>query len=607
MKIVALLISIIFSISLNGQELTTDAVYEKISSEYTLNDDGSAVYHYYKKLRLNTHYSFNRLYGETFIIYNPEYQKLTINISRTTHQDGKVVEAPFNAFNEVLPEFAAGAPPYNGLREMVVTHPGLEVGAVVELDYTITTKPGFYPGLMADEVLTESSPIKERELIVHVPSGTAMNYQVLNSTTAPDVREEGSLTSYTFLFNGLSENPHEGHQPGDQTHMPRVFFSTLSFQDAIAALAAQESFKFKPDEAITAYAKAMRDKYRDDVEFALALQKAITEDVNTWPVPPQYIGYTMRTAGETWKSNGGTPCEKTILMTTILREAGINANPVFVVPANLYNEENGCLQLAEAFLLQVNPREKEQMYISAVKAADQNLIYGLTGKTILLVDPSRQFTETISETFDNKVITSGDFVINNDFTYAGKLEISLTEKCNPYYSFLSDSTHAKKLFTGGISSKDIVSTEVLNSAQFRTLAGLTVNSEKAAREQAGYVFWEIPVNKMGMEDWHITYLDQERTAPFSTPFTLDEEYSYSITLPSNAELVNPLELTEMTTDFGKLVLSTRQKDNKVTVKRMLVIKQQIITPEAYPEFKAMIDLWNEKNHRQLVLRKSAED
>jgi hypothetical protein len=313
----------------------------------------------------------------------------------------------------------------------------------------------------------------------------------------------------------------------------------------------------------------------------------------------------MRTAAETWKSNGGTPCEKTILMTTILREAGINANPAFVVPTNLYAEDNGCLPIAEAFLLQVNPREKEQMYLSAVKATEQNLIYGLSGRTILLVDPARQFSETISETFTNKVITSGDFVINDDFTYAGKLEISLTEKCNPYYSFLSDSAHAKNLITGGISGKDIATAEILNSAQFRTLAQLTVNAKKAAREQAGYTFWEIPVNKMGMEDWRISYLDFDRSDPFSVPFTLDEEYSFSITLPQNTELVNPVELTEIKTDFGNLVLSTQQQDNVVTVKRMLVINRQVITPEDYADFKAMTDLWNDKNHRQLVLRKSA--
>ena len=43
--------------------------------------------------------------------------------------DGKKVKAPENAINEILPAFAAGAPAFNSLREMVITHTALERGA----------------------------------------------------------------------------------------------------------------------------------------------------------------------------------------------------------------------------------------------------------------------------------------------------------------------------------------------------------------------------------------------------------------------------------------------------------------------------------------------
>jgi hypothetical protein len=203
------------------------------------------------------------------------------------------------------------------------------------------------------------------------------------------------------------------------------------------------------------------------------------------------------------------------------------------------------------------------------------------------------------------VITNGDFVINDDFSYAGKMETSLTEGSNPYYAFRADSTHAKSLISGGISGKDIVGTELINSAQFRTLASMTVDAKKPAREQAGYIFWEIPVNKSGVEGWRINYLLPDRTSPFELPATVDEEYSYTITIPGNSQLVNPVEMTEMESEFGSLVLSTQQKGNKVTVKRMLIIRQQLISPEEYKAFKEMMDLWNDKNYRQLVLKKAA--
>lgn len=602
MKILILTISLFLSFGLGAQKVSTDAVYQTITSEYTLNEDGSVDFHYYKKIKLNTHFSFNRLYGETFIVYNPAYQNLTINTSQTTHENGNVFEGPFNSFNEVLPRFASNAPYYNGLREMVVTHPGLEVGAVVELDYTLSTQPGFYPGLMDDLILTESSPVLAHKVIVHVPTGKTLQFQVMNVDCKPEVKEDKSSTTYTFNFSELKESTHESNQPKDQLDQPRVYFSTMAFEEAIAKVTSQEAFKYTVDKSMKTYVEKLKAENTDEVKLILAIQKMVAGEINTYGIPPHFIGYTMRPATETWKSNGGTPCEKTILMAALLREAGINANPVMVIPSKLYEADNGCLPLAENFLLQVNPQEREQMYISAVKSADQNLVYALNDRTILLFEPSKQYVESIHESFDNKVITNGDFVVFDDFTFTGTMETSLTEETNPYYAFLNDSAHIKSLIGGSVSKKDIIASSLVNSAQFRTLAQLTVEAKTPPADQAGYIFWDIPVNKKGADNWHIIYLNGDRTAPFEIPNAIDEQYSFNVVLPANVQLINPVELTELKADFGKLVLSTQQKDNKVQIKRMLVINKTLISQEDYPAFKEMMDLWNEKNFRKLILR-----
>ena len=77
-NIIILLFSLTLSSSLLSQQPESDAVYEKIIKEYTLHEDGSMDFRFYKKLKLNTHFSFNRLYGETFIVYNPNFQDLKI-------------------------------------------------------------------------------------------------------------------------------------------------------------------------------------------------------------------------------------------------------------------------------------------------------------------------------------------------------------------------------------------------------------------------------------------------------------------------------------------------------------------------------------------------
>jgi len=108
-----LLISFFYLPSSNllfSQDDNYDAVYIQLSKTFTLNSDGSVDYNYVKKLKLQTYRSFHSLYGETFVVYNPEFQSLKINEVYTIMADGKKVPSPSNAFNEVLPGAAANAP-----------------------------------------------------------------------------------------------------------------------------------------------------------------------------------------------------------------------------------------------------------------------------------------------------------------------------------------------------------------------------------------------------------------------------------------------------------------------------------------------------------------
>ena len=120
----------------------SEAEYKKLVKSWTLNPDGSQEFNYKMELAIYTHTAMNSTYGESFIVYNPDYQTLTINESYTKQKDGNIVKTPDNAFVEVLPRNAANAPAYNQLKEMVVVHTGLELDATIYLDYNIKTKEG---------------------------------------------------------------------------------------------------------------------------------------------------------------------------------------------------------------------------------------------------------------------------------------------------------------------------------------------------------------------------------------------------------------------------------------------------------------------------------
>lgn len=228
-----------------------EAEFIKITKDYTFQPDGSYQIRYYKQLKINTHIAFNNLYGETFIIYNPKYQTVKINSSYTRQADGTIIKTPENAFNEVLPSNAADAPAYNHLRELVITHTGLEIGATIFLDYTLETKAGYLPdGIMpeTDDILEELSPVKEYTINIDVPASYPLNYILTASQVKPKITEKGNMKQYSWQFKNIPAAANESKIP--DSVIPRL--TTSCYESQLMALKTLYGnyFTDQPDETV---------------------------------------------------------------------------------------------------------------------------------------------------------------------------------------------------------------------------------------------------------------------------------------------------------------------------------------------------------------------
>ena len=77
----------------------SEAEFGKLSKAYTLHADGSQEMRVQKELTLFTHAAMNRVYGESFIIYNPEFQTLKIHDSYTRQKDGTIVKTGIGSYH----------------------------------------------------------------------------------------------------------------------------------------------------------------------------------------------------------------------------------------------------------------------------------------------------------------------------------------------------------------------------------------------------------------------------------------------------------------------------------------------------------------------------
>lgn len=598
-----IILSLFFAHFLFSQNENADAIFEKFIKEFTLEADGSTSYREYKQLKLITQFSFNRLYGETFIIYNPEFQNLKINDAYTVMADGSKVITPPNAFNEVLPRDAAFSATANHMKEMVVTHTATEMGATIFLDYTLTSAKGYLPGFMGNVLIQESSPIAELEVIVRIPSDQELNHRMIGLRTGPEIKIEANQKVYAWKFNGVQASPKEPLQGKYQLSAPRLLFTTaIGVAETINWLTNQQAFELQINDEMKAWTDNLRSKQTEEIETLMTIQKAVVENIVFERYNPEWLAYRARTPEEIWKSNGGNKLEKTLLLATLLKYANFNATPAIVGPKSLFDEKAINLTIFDDFVLIVNTKSFGTIYMSAVEISNQSLEYSLAQNIFIPLSKgiSRAPVEPVK--MDNKINIKGTISFNEELKPSGIMEVELTGANNPFLLLQNDKGKFKSLISNKmIKDDDAISIKNSNVAKSELL--VKVESTESISDNNGYYSWQLPVITGGFEKWRIAYLDKTRQSNLFLPYPIVEKYSYTITLPLDYTVINKRFNERLKNNVGTVSVEIKPKGNQIEINRELKLNTQMIYQIDYNEFRDMINFWLDKNLSTVVFKK----
>ncbi|NVO21326.1 MAG: DUF3857 domain-containing protein [Bacteroidetes bacterium] len=585
-----------------AQETPSDAIYLDQVKEYTLHPDGSWDYHYSHQLKLLTYYAINSLYGEDFIAYNPRYQKLRINRCITTMADGKKVMAPENAFNELLPSFAANAPAYNHLREMAVTHTGLERGAIEDFDYTLSSSRDFTPALTGNDILWMNSPVNKLTFIIRIPASTSLNYNQFNINGKPVITRAGSQTTYTWLISNLPAALREDFRPRELQNRPRIVFSTAKNLDKLlAGFLNQDAFTTKPDEQLNKIIEKAKTETPVEVSLMIKLQDIVVNELNFQPVPLALNGYLIRNCNQVFKSNGGSELEKTVLLAAMLENAGMKAIPVAVIPDRYFSKKSGNLLLADKFLVKATDSRGENYYLSAIQNDLQDQSFFLNGKMLVLLSGKTPVFEK-ADCKAPALELNAKLNLSKALELDGSMTLSLNQRLNPYLKLQQDSSFAKKLLNGTLESSKINTYSFDRLEKEQSVISYNIVNSDLVKETAEHFFLKFPALTAGIDGWHMTELVSARIEPFEIPFPVNETYHIAITLPEGYVLITEESSVSSHKDFGNLEIHISQEGRTLQVDRVIHLLTTEIQPGQYPEFKAFIDTWNNKKYREAILR-----
>lgn len=364
----------------------SEAQFDKLVKTYMLNPDGSQEFRVQKQLTIYTHAAMNSLYGETFIVYDPSYQELKINDSYTRQTDGTIVRTPENAFVEVLPSAAANAPAYNGLKEMVVVHTGLELGATIYLDYTLITKAGALPALDVFETVEELSPIREYVLSVSVPEGTPLHYELLNGKARPSVTSADGMQTVKWTLRNVKPRPRSLEVSVPAGSLQAIAANTYaSRRDALDVLASQA---YGPDdEAVKALLESFNAGPADRRSTIDKVHEYINSRLGNCALTLGQTAYKVRPAADVIGSAYATDAEKTLLANALLRASGYDSEVVLAFPKTSDPASAGLASVINVMATG---------YVCVSDDATENLagfleIVGLDGQKAEAVDNQRKY------------------------------------------------------------------------------------------------------------------------------------------------------------------------------------------------------------------------
>ena len=303
-----------------------DAVILKWEQEWTLNADGSTVYHETQHVLLNNERAYDD-FGDPRITYNADTDKLEVLVARTRMPGGGYRELPEYGHVEVSPDATQGWPAFAAIRQHLLVMSGLEDGCVTEMEYKITTQPGTHPYLAADLRLDHHYPIKSRIVKVVLPANTPLSIMLdhrpeqtgKQGKYATETATPAGTTTHVWTFEDIPAEAAEPQSPPWQTRGVRLAFSTLQPNGWLRDRLVQLEKAADQTDLVRQLATDWTKDCGDNSQKLRALQEKLNATFNVVNCPVSWRPASIRPASELLNCCYGLPVEATVALLALAR------------------------------------------------------------------------------------------------------------------------------------------------------------------------------------------------------------------------------------------------------------------------------------------------
>ncbi len=561
--------------------------------------------------------------ASTSLYYAKDAEKMEILSAQVVKKDGKVIVVDKKDIQDVEQSGEANIYDPNG-RALKVTFPNIAIGDVVEVSYKLTrllpTRVGFFNDIYGFQ---STEPMLFGSYAVDGPASLPLTSEIYHQDRAPKIEatktKVGDRIQYKWTVKNSAQLVPETAM-NMTTEVPLLIvttdpswqhFSQWWAQLTEPQLVASPEIKEKVKE-LTKDAKTDEDKLK-------ALYDFVAQDIRYrgLGVGPR-TGYTPRKASETFTSRWGVCRDVSILLTSMLREAGIQAYPVLTnvgdpvltkVAYDGFNHAIVALPKKGGGWNYVDPTAKNNNSLIPGYEAEQNtLVSTLKGEPLTQIppsDPSANLGHAIAET---AIAADGAMTSKVTLETKGMFDL-IVRSVAAGVSADQQREIVESVLHHALPDAELVSFEM--SSPLILWAPMTVTFEVKvpnAMPKTGTLRLGRTLVTSGALGIVENFLPQVLGALPSRKYSLDAQLTFqydqdeTITLPANTKVLALPNEAKASSQVSQASATCTKKDaTTVTCHRSFQLKSRHIDPNQYKQLRTSLASLSQIAHQPLVL------
>jgi hypothetical protein len=308
-----------------------DIIYSYDYTEFY--EDGTSISQHLYRIKI-----FNergRGFSSQSISYREGYQEVKIIFANTIKPDGKVVALDKKDIQDT--SAYAGYEFYTDLKVKKFTMPAVEDGCIIEYAFEIKNlKPVLSFDYSNIFLCKNFYPIEEDIMEIVLPANADLKYKKFKTEITPQIIAYGNKKKYIFSNTKQNEIIPESRMPSllDRDTFPQLYIWTLGSWDEISKWYINLVLEqMKSDNELESFTKQLIADQKTEEDKINVIFKFVSQNIRYISVLLGPHTHKPHQANEIFQKRYGDCKDKTTLLLTMLKIAGIEGMPA-LVPAN---------------------------------------------------------------------------------------------------------------------------------------------------------------------------------------------------------------------------------------------------------------------------------